>query len=123
MTKSALAFQPTPRPRPLTSAAEAERLLEATQDLGFVRPTAPTRPADPQAAPTAAPAHAVAPRPASPRKPPALKFDVPDDLWDELRMAALMRRVTVKYLVLEALEAKGYGVDLAAIPEDGRRLR
>jgi hypothetical protein len=38
-------------------------------------------------------------------------------------MAALKRRVTVKFLVLEALAAKGYAIDLDAIPEDGRRLR
>jgi hypothetical protein len=29
----------------------------------------------------------------------------------------------VKYLVLEALAAKGYNVDLSAVPEDGRRIR
>ena len=38
-------------------------------------------------------------------------------------MEAIKRRVTVKFLVLEALAAKGYDVDLDAIPEDGRRLR
>ena len=39
------------------------------------------------------------------------------------RQEALNRRVTVRYLVLEALAAKGYRVDLEAIPEDGRRIR
>jgi hypothetical protein len=53
----------------------------------------------------------------------ALKFEVPDLVWTALRQEALNRRVTVKYLVLEALAAKGYNVDLAAVPEDGRRLR
>jgi len=31
--------------------------------------------------------------------------------------------VTVKYLFLEALAAKGYPVNLAQQPEDGRRVR
>lgn len=38
-------------------------------------------------------------------------------------VTALNRRVTVKHLVLEALAAKGYTVDLAAVPEHERRLR
>ena len=37
MTKAALAFQPTPRPQPRTSVADAERLQEETRDLGFGR--------------------------------------------------------------------------------------
>ncbi|MGE7157534.1 hypothetical protein ACQKJ1_27955 [Methylorubrum rhodesianum] len=48
---------------------------------------------------------------------------MPEAVWTELRQAALNRRVTVKYLVLEALAAKGYKVDLNAVPEDGRRNR
>lgn len=128
MSKPSLAFQPTPRPRPLSSAQETEKLLEATHDLGFGRPTAAPQPAAkaaPKATMTPVPSPASEPKAgeAALRKPPALKFDVPDELWDDLRMAAIRRRVTVKYLVLEALEAKGYAVDLAAIPEDGRRLR
>ena len=61
--------------------------------------------------------------PLAPVKGTALKFEVPDPVWTALRQEALNRRVTVKYLVLEALAAKGYNVDLAAVPEDGRRLR
>lgn len=61
--------------------------------------------------------------PIAPAKGAALKFEVPDEVWTALRQAALNRRVTVKYLVLEALAAKGYSVDLSAVPEDGRRLR
>ena len=53
----------------------------------------------------------------------SLKFEVPDQVWFALRQEALNRRVTVRYLVLEALAAKGYAVDLSAVPEDGRRLR
>lgn len=124
MSKPSLAFQPTPRPRPLSSHEETEKLVEATHDLGFGRATAAPQPAA-KAAPTPVPAPAAEPKTGEGalRKPAALKFDVPDELWDDLRMAAIRRRVTVKYLVLEALEAKGYAVDLAAIPEDGRRLR
>lgn len=72
---------------------------------------------------------AIAPEPAPhepPRVPPrgsSLKFEVPDQVWVSLRQEALNRRVTVRYLVLEALAAKGYGVDLSTVPEDGRRLR
>lgn len=124
MSKPSLAFQPTPRPRPLSNPQETEKLVEATHDLGFGRQTAAPQPAaratvTPVPAPVAEPKTGEGPL----RKPAALKFDVPDELWDDLRMAAIRRRVTVKYLVLEALEAKGYAVDLAAIPEDGRRLR
>jgi hypothetical protein len=72
-----------------------------------VAPKAPLAPATPAASP----------------KGTALKFEVPDTAWTALRQEALNRRVTVKYLVLEALAAKGYNVDLAAVPEDGRRLR
>lgn len=53
----------------------------------------------------------------------SLKFEVPDQVWFALRQEALNRRVTVRYLVLEALAAKGYAVDLSAVPKDGRRLR
>lgn len=134
VTKSGFAFQPAPRPTPRVTSEEAQALQEATKDLGFGRPTAaPQEPAtatDVRASPKAP-----APRPNKPAKPqpkleaevakrgPALKFDVPDEVWDSLRMEAVRRRVTVKYLVLEALAAKGYEVDLAAIPEDGRRIR
>lgn len=145
MTKSNLAFQPAPRPQPRASAEDAKKLQEATQDLGFGRPTAapavapevseapiqessaPPRPGSRPVA-SVAPAVTADPRPAAVADPaakrgPALKFDVPETVWEELRLAALKRRVTVKFLVLEALAAKGYDVDLTAIPEDGRRLR
>ncbi|CAN7634649.1 hypothetical protein LJR225_004905 [Phenylobacterium sp. LjRoot225] len=124
MSKPSLAFQPTPRPRPLSTQQETEKLVEATHDLGFGRQTAAPQPvAKPAVTPVPAPSAEPKAGEAALRKPAALKFDVPDELWDDLRMAAIRRRVTVKYLVLEALEAKGYAVDLAGIPEDGRRLR
>lgn len=134
-TKSALAFQPAPRPQPRTTPEDTERLRVATEDLGFGRATTSPTASPETPSPTASPELETGARsavaqimPASTptpevRRAPALKFDVPDALWDELRMGALKRRVTVKYLVLEALAAKGYSVDLAAIPEDGRRIR
>lgn len=115
-------FQPAPRPRPRTSAEEAHQLAAATGDLGFTRPSsAPQTRAEPPETPLPI---AQAPKaPIAPVKGTALKFEVPDAVWTALRQEALNRRVTVKYLVLEALAAKGYSVDLSAVPEDGRRIR
>ena len=118
------AFQPAPRPRPRTSPEEAQQLAAATGDLGFTRPS--TAPDARHEAPTIEPAVTIAQVPKSPIAPTkgaALKFEVPDEVWVALRQEALNRRVTVKYLVLEALAAKGYKVDLSAVPEDGRRIR
>lgn len=119
-------FMPSPRPRPRTSSEDAQQLAAATSDLGFTRASsAPEEPpAESAPTPNAAPAIAQAPKsPIAPPKGAALKFEVPDEVWTALRQEALNRRVTVKYLVLEALAAKGYSVDLSAVPEDGRRLR
>jgi hypothetical protein len=127
------AFQPAPRPRPRISPEDAQQLAVATSDLGFTRPSsAPEARAEEPVAPPAEPAPVAVPStqvpkaplaPAASAKGTALKFEVPDPVWTALRQEALNRRVTVKYLVLEALAAKGYNVDLAAVPEDGRRLR
>lgn len=120
------AFMPSPRPRPRTSPEDAQQLAAATSDLGFTRASnAPEDlPALPASSRELAPAIAQAPKsPIAPSKGAALKFEVPDEVWTALRQEALNRRVTVKYLVLEALAAKGYSVDLSAVPEDGRRLR
>jgi hypothetical protein len=130
------AFQPAPRPRPRISPEDAQQLAVATSDLGFTRPSsAPEARAEEPVQPSAEPLLAATPAaptaqepkaplaPAAPTKGTALKFEVPDTVWTALRQEALNRRVTVKYLVLEALAAKGYNVDLSAVPEDGRRLR
>ena len=125
-------FQPAPRPRPRISPEDAQQLAAANGDLGFTRPSSapeaqakePMQPASP-----AEPMASFSPTAQEPKTPlasvkgTALKFEVPDTVWTALRQEALNRRVTVKYLVLEALAAKGYNVDLAAVPEDGRRLR
>ena len=120
------AFQPAPRPRPRTSPEEAQQLAAATGDLGFTR--ALTAPDPRHEAPAAEPLATTAPIPKTPIAPTptksaTLKFEVPDEVWIALRQEALNRRVTVKYLVLEALAAKGYNVDLSTVPEDGRRIR
>lgn len=127
---SSLAFQPAPRPKPRTSPEEVARLRAATEDLGFGRAVTPIGSPVTEPVPAASPPKSAVTSPApadvtaaETRRAPALKFDVPDELWDDLRLQALRRRVTVKYLVLEALAAKGYPVDLAAVPEDGRRIR
>ena len=124
------AFQPAPRPRPRISPEDAQQLAVATSDLGFTRPSSAPEaraeePVPPPAeiVPTAVPVAQEPKTPIAPVKGTALKFEVPDPVWTALRQEALNRRVTVKYLVLEALAAKGYNVDLAAVPEDGRRLR
>jgi hypothetical protein len=128
-------FLPSPRPRPHTSQEDARQLAAATSDLGFTRASSA-----PQDSPAAArildesrPAKATETGPARPTKArasakrrvkaPALKVEVPDPVWTALRQEALDRRVTVKYLILEALAAKGYAFDLSSIPKDGRRLR
>lgn len=129
-------FQPAPRPRSRITPEDAQQLAVATSDLGFTRPSfAPEAQAEglamplAEAVPAATSIDPVAQEPKSPFAPvapnkgTALKFEVPDQVWTALRQEALNRRVTVKYLVLEALAAKGYNVDLAAVPEDGRRLR
>jgi hypothetical protein len=113
-------FLPSPRPRPHTSQEDARQLAAATSDLGFTRASSA-----PQDSPAAArildeprPAEATETVPALPTK-----VEVPDPVWTALRQEALDRRVTVKYLILEALAAKGYAFDLSSIPKDGRRLR
>ncbi|GJE53387.1 hypothetical protein GOFOIKOB_6466 [Methylobacterium tardum] len=124
------AFQPAPRPRPRISPEDAQQLAVATSDLGFTRPSSAPEvraeepvPPPAETMPTAGPVAQEPKTPIAPVKGTALKFEVPDPVWTALRQEALNRRVTVKYLVLEALAAKGYNVDLAAVPEDGRRLR
>ena len=138
-----LAFQPAPRPASRVYADMAERLADATADLGFLRSSSSPSAAELKApapagpsprAPSAGPegeerARSATAKPKLPAPAPgapgsaSLKFDLPEDLWTELKIQAARRRVTVKFLVLEALSKQGYSVDLDAIPEDGRRLR
>jgi hypothetical protein len=79
-----------------------------------------------------APAPRAAPKPKAVKPAPAtdfsdretsLKFVIDDELSTALKLDAVRRRVTVKFLVLEALAEKGYPVDMATLHEDGRRVR
>lgn len=103
-------FMPAPRPKAITPPDQAEKLVEATKDLGFARPT-------------------VAPRPKAAEQPKpkvkleSLRIDLPPEAVEELRLQAVKRKVSIKYLVAEALSKGGYKIDLSAIPEDGRRDR
>jgi hypothetical protein len=134
-----MAFQPAPRPQSRVSPEQTRELAEATRDLGFGRTTstpdgdavveAQSTPALAALTPRTPRTPAKAPKPEAPAVDPTearmatLKVAIPDGIWNKLRHEALNRRVTVKYLVLEALAAKGYDLDLATIAEDGRRLR
>ena len=130
-----LAFQPAPRPQARLSAADAARLSEAAADLGFTRPVSVAEPAQGAAKAEAgrparrAPAARAAapPKPAAPEPNPgpmaSLKIEVPDKAWVSLKLEAVRRRVTVRFLILEALARQGYEIDLAEVPQDGRRLR
>ncbi|WP_026191112.1 hypothetical protein [Methylobacterium sp. WSM2598] len=107
-------------PRPRASAEELARLAEGGAEAGFARPLAAEAPASPSTPPAAGvPAAPPAEAAAEPTAP--LRLEVPESVWTALRMEAVRRKVTVKFLVIEALAAKGYGIDLASVPEDGRR--
>lgn len=148
--KPALTMMPAPRPRRLNDPADTEALQAATRDLGFGRPTSegaggaldpksvePTRTPEPApkalattpkavAAPKAekpAPKPKAAPAPTPSASLAPLKFDIDRDLSNFLKMEAVRRGATVKFLILEALAGKGYPVDMANTPEDGRRPR
>jgi hypothetical protein len=114
-------------PRPRTNPEDLAQLVAGGAEAGFARPLAPpTEPAaepasTPASAPQAAPAHAAPAMYDGPVSP--LRLEVPDLIWLALKMESAKRKVSVKYLVIEALAAKGYaeGLDLALVPEDGRR--
>lgn len=119
-----------------TTSAPASVTEPAAAPAAVIPAPAPSSPT-PAPAPgpkvvTAAPAPRAVPKPKVAKPAPAtdfsdretsLKFVIDDELSTALKMDAVKRRVTVKYLVLEALAEKGYPVDLANMPEDGRRVR
>ena len=143
-------FMPAPRPVSRVSAEDVAALSEAVAGFGFGRASSPPEPPvaaselapEPPAArprPARALKKAAAPEakdvsalPGAPRPVPAddvfgkglpLRLDVPEALWTDLKIKAAQRRVTVRWLVLEALEQAGYAVEANAIPLDGRRVR
>jgi hypothetical protein len=72
--------------------------------------------------PSPEPAHRPGVEVARVRRRP-LSIEVPEYLARELRVKAATDTVTVRYLVLSALVAAGYRVDVSELEEDGRRLR
>jgi len=115
---------PVPEPAPVTSAV-TEPPAPARLDPRVV--AAPKAQAKPRAAATKA---AMAPTPAPKaeadegrKRPAALRIEVDEALWAAIRMAAIKRRVSVKYLIHEALAAQGFDIDMTAIADDGRRVR
>ncbi|SFG88268.1 hypothetical protein SAMN05192565_1158 [Methylobacterium gossipiicola] len=111
-------FQPAPRPRPRTSPEEADRLANAAGDLGFTRVSTPPDRDEATDGPRGQmPKGAVASAEVS------LKVMVPRALAITLRQEAAVKGVTVRYLILAALAAQGYDIDMSQIPEDGRRVR
>jgi hypothetical protein len=132
---------PAPEPKQRPDPSAMKQLLADTAELGgFTRPSSASG-AELQNAPQADPIKAEEIRAEAPQSRAArkreektrdseapkggvLKCDVGDELFEELRVAAVRRRVTVKYLLVEALAAQGYAhADLSAIPKDGRRDR
>jgi hypothetical protein len=104
-------------PRPRSEAFDPgnddlikQRLRDVSSPLGFG-----TR-ASPRPAPSAP-----VPPPMSPCK--SFNLSVPDYLFDELGMLAVKRRVTKRYLILEALAKTGFTVEPQDLEEDGRRRR
>lgn len=128
-TRASNAPEAAGKPRPKPSKAQEPKTPLAPLD-GAVAEDAPAQDAplqdtSPEEIPAKeSPAKETPAKQAGPApRASSLKFEVPDQVWFALRQEALNRRVTVRYLVLEALAAKGYAVDLSAVPEDGRRLR
>jgi hypothetical protein len=144
-------FMPAPRPTQRLSAEDATRLKESSADLGFARPmdqsdltkkpqttkqpnvhltTALPSQTPKKSDTSSSPSRVAIAGMAKVRAPEdlfgnaqPLRLDVPQDLWFDLKITAAKRRVSVRWLVLEALEKAGYDVSLSAIPEDGRRVR
>jgi hypothetical protein len=100
---------------PVTKAEAANdelvksKLRNATRDIiGGGQPAAPAAAPDPILA-----------KPAE----RSMQFVMPDYLFEELGHKSVRRRVTKRYLLLEALAKAGYRVDPADMIEDGRRRR
>ena len=53
----------------------------------------------------------------------SFNLSVPEYLFDELGLQAVKRRVTKRYLILEALSKAGFVVQPQDLEEDGRRRR
>lgn len=87
------------------------RLRDVSSPLGFGVGSAAV-----QSAPDAKPVV-----PVTPCK--SFNLSVPEYLFDELGLQAVKRRVTKRYLILEALAKAGFEVQPQDLEEDGRRRR
>ncbi|GBF59095.1 hypothetical protein PbB2_02787 [Candidatus Phycosocius bacilliformis] len=144
-------FMPAPKPAKRLSPEDAHRLNEISADLGFARPMSDTgappklqtnkvpnehlpgtgtqpnavKAIESKSQSSVAAAGAAKARPSEDLFGNAqpLRLDIPQDLWLDLKVTAAKRRVSVRWLVLEALEKAGYDVSINNIPEDGRRVR
>jgi hypothetical protein len=104
-------------PRPRSEAFDPgnddlikQRLRDVSSPLGFGTRASPKPAAD---------------APVPPLMTPCKSFNlsVPDYLFDELGMQAVKRRVTKRYLILEALAKSGFAIEPQDLDEDGRRRR
>lgn len=105
-----------PRPRPEAFSAGSDdlikrRLRDASEPLGFGARATHSSVATPTF-------------PAVPLTPcKSFNLSVPEYLFDELGLQGVKRRVTKRYLILEALEKAGYVIEPQDLEEDGRRRR
>jgi len=105
-----------PRPRVDTFSSDNDdlmkrRLRDAGSPLGFGSRSS----ADSSASRT---------EPVAPLTPcKSFNLSVPEYLFDELGLQAVKRRVTKRYLILEALTKAGFEVQPQDLEEDGRRRR
>lgn len=106
----------------LAPVAKLEPALSASASAPASAPKLAAAPPAPRAA-TKSKAVKPAPAPDFSERETSLKFTIDDELSTALKLEGVNRRVTVKFLVLEALAEKGYPVDLATLQEDGRRAR
>lgn len=87
--------------------ATKSRLRAAARDIGFGELK------------DSPPSGAAAPRTAT----RTIQLVVPDYLFEEMGLKAVRRRVTKRFLILEALAAAGYRIEPRDMEEDGRRRR
>lgn len=53
----------------------------------------------------------------------ALKIELPEKVWIELKTRAAREMVSVRHIIMTALKAHGIAINAADMVEDGRRLR
>lgn len=102
-----------------------ERLRNLGRDMGF-RPQDGATHGNPTAPPSSAKTADVAeqaPALAANTAMDTLQIKIPRYLMQQLARAAVERRVTKKFIILEALKTCGYQINIEDLQEDGRRDR